>query len=383
MKTYLTHAKIILKDDILDDASLLIEGGIITAINPESVSDANIINLKGKTLMPGMIDLHCDALEKEVEPRPNVHFPLDFACAQADKRNAAAGITTVYHALSFAHEELGVRNNNFAADVARAVHAWQPHALIDNRVHCRYEITDETGLPILKQLLNEDSMHMISMMDHTPGQGQFKDMAAYRDYLTRNYKKTADEVEVIIERKQDAAAGAFARMEALAIAAHAAGISVASHDDDSAERIDTMTGIGADISEFPITLEAAQAAKAAGMSTIFGAPNILRGKSQSGSMKAIEAIHNGVADCLCADYSPASLIVAIHRIPELSDLDLPAAIRLVTSNPAKAAGLTDRGEIAIGKRADLIAVGMPGGLPQVATSWSNGKQVYSTWYDHG
>jgi alpha-D-ribose 1-methylphosphonate 5-triphosphate diphosphatase len=381
--TYLTHARIVLNDEIIEDGSLLIEDGNIAAINPEVVNGVNTINLEGRTLMPGMIDLHCDALEKEVEPRPNVHFPLDFACAQADKRNAAAGITTVYHALSFAHEELGVRNNEFAAEVARAVHDWHPHGLVDNRVHCRYEITDETGLPILKQLLNQDSMHMISMMDHTPGQGQFKDMAAYRDYLTRTYKKTADEVTIIVERKLEAATGAFARMEELAQAAHAAGISVASHDDDCAERVETMSGIGADISEFPITLEAAQAAKAAGMSTIFGAPNILRGKSQSGSMKAIEAIHEGVADCLCADYSPASLIVSVFRIAEQSDLDLPGAIRLVTSNPARAARLDDRGEIAIGKRADLIAVGKPGGLPQVTEAWSHGSQVYRAWYDHG
>ena len=172
-------------------------------------------------------------------------------------------------------------------------------------------------------------------------------------------------------------------MEELAQVAHAAGISVASHDDDSAQRVETMSGIGADISEFPINLEAAQAAKAAGMSTIFGAPNVLRGKSQSGSMKAIEAIHEGVADCLCADYSPASLIVSVFRIAEQSDLDLPAAIRLVTSNPAKAARLNDRGEIAVGKRADLIAVARPAGLPQVADVWSHGALVYRAWYDHG
>ena len=383
MKTCLTHARIVLADSIIEDGSVLIEDGKIVAINPESVSDAKEVDLKNKFLMPGLIDLHCDALEKEVEPRPNVHFPLDFACAQADKRNAAAGITTVFHALSFAHEELGVRNNEFAAEIARSVHAWHPHGLVDNRVHCRYEITDETGLPILKQLLNEDAMHLISMMDHTPGQGQFKDMAAYRDYLTRTYKKTADEVEVILERKVTSAAGAFSRMEELAMAAHAAGISVASHDDDSSERVETMSQIGADISEFPITLEAAQAAKATGMSTIFGAPNILRGKSQSGSMKAIEAIHEGVADCLCADYAPAALIVSLFRIPEISDLDLPAAIRLATKNPAKAARLNDRGEIAVGKRADLIAVDMPGGLPQVASVWSKGINIYQVQYDHG
>ena len=383
MKTYLTNARIILEDSIIEGGSVLIENGEITAINSDIVGADKVIDLKGKTLMPGMIDLHCDALEKEVEPRPNVHFPLDFACAQADKRNAAAGITTVYHALSFAHEELGVRNNDFAADIARAVNDWQPHGLVDNRVHCRYEITDETGLPVLKSLIDDNAMHLISMMDHTPGQGQFKDMAAYSNYLTQTYKKTADEVNVIVERKLEAASSAYFRMEELAQAAHAAGISVASHDDDSLERVETMNNVGADISEFPITLEAAQAANKAGMSTIFGAPNILRGESQSGSMKAIEAIHEGVADCLCADYSPASLIVAIFKIPELSDLDLPSAVRLVTSNPAKAARLDDRGEIAVGKRADLIVVDTPAGLPQVSHVWCKGVSVYQASYDHG
>lgn len=384
MKTYITNARVVLADSIIEEGAVLIEDGNIAAINPEIVKeDTKVIDLEGKILMPGMIDLHCDALEKEVEPRANVFFPLDFACAQADKRNANAGITTVYHSLSFANDELGVRNNEFAAEIARAVHKWQPHGLVDNRVHCRYEITDETGLPVLKKLLAENSMHLISMMDHTPGQGQFKDMAAYRDYLTNTYKKTADEVNVIVERKLEAATGAFERMQDLAFSAHEAGISVASHDDDSVERVETMNGIGADISEFPITLEAAQAARAVGMSTIFGAPNILRGKSQSGSMKAIDAIHASVADCLCADYSPASLIVSIFTIPEISDLDLPAAIRLVTLNPAKAAQLDDRGEIAVGKRADLIAVAMPGGLPQVTDVWSNGKLAYHVNYDHG
>ncbi|MEW8431941.1 MAG: alpha-D-ribose 1-methylphosphonate 5-triphosphate diphosphatase, partial [gamma proteobacterium symbiont of Ctena orbiculata] len=219
MKTCLTHARVVLFDEIVPDTAVLIEDGVIAAIDPLSTAGSEVIDLQGKWLLPGMVDLHCDALEKEVEPRPNVHFPLTFACAQADKRNAAAGITTVYHALSFAHDELGVRNNHFAAEIARAVHHWHPHGLVDNRVHCRYEITDETGLPILKELLAEQSMHLISMMDHTPGQGQFKDMAAYRDYLTCTYKKTADEVEVLVERKVEAASGAYARMYELALAA--------------------------------------------------------------------------------------------------------------------------------------------------------------------
>jgi alpha-D-ribose 1-methylphosphonate 5-triphosphate diphosphatase len=381
---YLTHARIVLADQVLADAALLIADGIIAAINPESVAaDVETIDLGGRLLMPGMIDLHCDALEKEVEPRPNVHFPLDFAVAQADKRNATSGITTVYHAIAFANDELGLRNNDFAASIAKAVHMWAPHGLIDNRVHCRYEITDESGLPVLLDLIANDDMHLLSLMDHTPGQGQFKDMAAYRDYLARNYKKTDAELDVIIDKKLASAGGAFARAKTLIKAAQQKGISVASHDDDTRERIETMHGLGVKISEFPINMEAASAARELGMSTIFGAPNILRGKSQSGSMKALDAIEAGVADCLCADYAPAALIVAVIKLPSLTDIDLPSAIRLVTLNPAKAAGLNDRGEIAVGKRADLIMVDMPAGLPQVGRVWLKGKTVYQGIYDHG
>ena len=184
-KLYLTGARVVLPDAVLEDAAVLIENGVIAAINPASGNGAQAVDLSGKTLIPGMIDLHCDALEKEVEPRPNVHFPLDFACAQADKRNAAAGVTTVFHALSFANEELGVRNNAFAASVARAVHAWNPHGLVDNRVHCRYEVTDPTAPDILLELMATGEMHLLSVMDHSPGQGQFRDIAAFRDYLAR------------------------------------------------------------------------------------------------------------------------------------------------------------------------------------------------------
>ncbi len=383
MKTYLTHARLVLADDLVEDAALLIEDGHIAAINPEPVRAERCLDLGGKTLMPGMIDLHCDALEKEVEPRPNVHFPLDFACAQADKRNAAAGITTVYHALSFANDELGVRNNAFAARIARAVHDWHPHGLIDNRVHCRYEITDEDAVEVLTQLVNEGTAHLISFMDHTPGQGQFKDIIAYRNYLNRTYKKSDEEIEAILERKYASAGGAHARMQALAGAAFESGIRLASHDDDTPQRVQALHDIGARISEFPVSMEAAQAAKAAGMSTIFGAPNILRGKSQSGSMRAIEAIEAGVADCLCADYAPATLIVSVLHLPERCALDLPGAVRLVTLNPARAAGLHDRGEIAVGKRADLVAYDTPGGLAQVTDVWSRGVAVYRARYDHG
>ena len=380
---YLTGAQVVLENETLKDAAVLIADGMIVAINPASSEGAQEIDLRGQTLMPGMIDLHCDALEKEAEPRPGVHFPFDFACAQADKRNAAAGITTIYHALSFANAELGVRNNNTAAELARAVHAWQEHALVDNRVHARYEITDPTAPDILNELLGLDEIHLMSFMDHTPGQGQFKSIDAYRDFLSRTYKKDAAEFEILLANKLAQGEGAVARMEQLAQHARELGIPLASHDDDRPEKVDVVKKLGVSVSEFPINLETAQAARAAGLATLFGAPNILRGKSQSGSMRALDAVKEGVADCLCGDYSPAALLPAVLKLPELASIKLHEAVALVTCNPARAVGLKDRGVIAAGKRADLLAVRHLGGLPQVSRVWSEGLQVMTLAFDHG
>jgi alpha-D-ribose 1-methylphosphonate 5-triphosphate diphosphatase len=381
-RLYLTGARVVLPDAVIDDGALLIKDGVIAAINPESGKGAPAIDLRGRMLMPGMIDLHCDALEKEVEPRPGVHFPLDFACAQADKRNAAAGITTVFHALSFANHELGVRNNAFAAEIARAVHAWQAHALVDNRVHVRYEVTDESAPPVLSDLIEHGDAHLMSFMDHSPGQGQFRDVEAYRAYLARTYKTDDAALDDILARKAEAAQGAMARMEALAALARAQGVALASHDDDSPDKVDTVAALGAAISEFPVNVETARAARAKGLATLFGAPNVLRGKSQSGNMRALDAVLEGVADCLCGDYSPAALLPSVLKLPELAGLKLHEAIALVTANPARAAGLADRGEIAAGRRADLIAVKWLGGLPQAERVWSGGKPALSAHFDH-
>ncbi len=382
MKTLLTGARVALANETRDKLDVLIEDGVIAALDPESSGNARVIDLVGRLLMPGMIDLHCDALEKEVEPRPNVHFPLDFACAQADKRNAAAGITTVYHALSFANHELGVRNNAFAAEIARAVHAWQAHALIDNRVHVRYEVTDETAPTVLRTLIENGDTHLMSFMDHSPGQGQFRDVEAYRAYLARTYKTDDAALDDILARKAEAAWGAMARMEALAALARARGVALASHDDDSPAKVDTVAALGAAISEFPVNVETARAARAKGLATLFGAPNVLRGKSQSGNMRALDAVLEGVADCLCGDYSPAALLPSVLKLPELADIPLHTAIAFVTANPARAAGLADRGEIAAGRRADLVAVKWLGGLPQAERVWSGGKPALSAHFDH-
>lgn len=380
MKTYLINAQIILPYEVVENAALLIEDGVIAAINPEITSKIPTVDLQGQILIPGAIDLHCDAIEKEIEPRPRTFFPVDFAIAQIDRRNAMAGITTPFHALSFAHEELGVRNNEMAAEIVRAIHNYQPHALVDNRVHCRYEITDPTGLPILLDLLAEGSVHLFSLMDHTPGQGQFKNIQAYQNYLSRTYQKTIAEAQATIERKLENALGAKERIETLIAKALSRNVAIASHDDDTPERVKTMTAMGVKLSEFPVNLATAQAARSQGLATIFGAPNILRGKSQSGSMKAIEAIHYQVASCLCSDYAPSALLTAVFRLPDISDLSLPEAIALVSTNPAQALNLSDRGEIAVGKRADLVVVQKVQGLLQVTQTWVSGQNIYSCNY---
>lgn len=381
MSTYLTHATLITPDTVIKDGSLLIEDGYIVALNPESAPHADVIDIAGRYLLPGLVDLHCDAIEKEIEPRPKAFFPTEFAIAQIDQRNAALGVTTPFHGISFAHEELGVRNNDKAAEIVRSLHTYQPHALVNNQIHCRYEITDPTGLPVLLTLLEEQAIHLISLMDHTPGQGQFKDMQAFQAYFARTYQKTAIEVEAIAARKLEQGGDALDRVKTLIAAAHQHRVTVASHDDDTPERIASMNDLGVHISEFPINVETAQAAKDKGLSTVFGAPNLLRGQSQSGSMKAIDAIHHHLGDILCGDYSPASLLAAAFRVPNLAaHWSLPQAIALVTRNPARAAQLSDRGELAVGQRADLIAVRHDLGFPQVVTTWVGGRQVYCNQY---
>jgi len=272
--TYLTHARVVLPDRMLDNSAVLIDDGRIVAIEPDGARADRVVDLQGQTLLPGLIDLHCDAIEKEAEPRSRVLFPLDFAVAQVDRRNAAAGITTPYHALSFANKDLGVRNNQTAAEVVRTLRAFRPHSLVDNRVHCRYEVTDETSVPVLRALMDEGAVDLLSVMDHSPGQGQFKTLESYLQYMMGNHAMSREQAEEAANAKTRAKDGAVERVETLLAHAKSLGIPSASHDDDSVQRIATMRNLGVAMSEFPITLDTARAAVSCGLPTILGAPNV-------------------------------------------------------------------------------------------------------------
>ena len=373
MRQHLENARIVTPEGI-HHGSLTIEDGRIAALDAAAPEGAARLDMGGDLLLPGLIDLHGDAIEKEVEPRPNAFFPLPVALDAIDRRMAAAGVTTAFHGVSFAEGELGVRDVAFAETLARALHGFS--GVVDHRVHVRYELTDAGSEARVARLIEDGVASLLSFMDHTPGQGQFKDAAAYGAYLSRVYAKDEGDIRDRITAKQAEAGNLAARVRRLAARARPRGVALAGHDDEGAERVAFMTGVGASISEFPLDLATARAARAAGLVTLFGAPNVLRGRSQSGALSARDAIAAGVAGALCSDYAPQAMLPALGVLTGAMGLGWPEALDLMAGAAARAAGLADRGEIGLGKRADLIRARDGGGSLSVAAVWVAGAQVY-------
>ena len=367
------EVRIVTGDRVIDNGRVGIENGEIVEVTDIGGSPAN------RWLLPGLVDLHCDAIEKVIEPRPGVRMPLDYAIEAADRISLSAGILTPFYSLSFSEGELGVREPKLAARIVREIAARRGGQLVDARIHCRYEITDTGSAAILEALIDEGCADLLSFMDHSPGQGQFHDLEAYASFLATNYDHSADKINDLVEQKRQAKDSAGARVAALAAVARSRGVAIAGHDDDSPERVETMRALGATISEFPVNEHTARAAVNSGMGT-FGAPNLLRGASQSGNILAVDAIRAGVATSLCADYVPAALLPAAFRTAELTDLTLPQSVAMVSRNPARMAGLTDRGEITAGQRADLIEVEFVRGTPQVVRAWVAGREAMAARY---
>lgn len=373
------NARLILPDEIVQEGSLLIDGPAISTICPnQPLSGDCRLDARGQVLMPGMIDLHSDAIESEAEPRPGVMLPMDFAIRQIDVRSASLGLTTVYHSLSFSGRELGLRNDQLASELARAIHRYAAtgNASIDNRVHARYEVTNDDAMTLLEALLADEILSLLSLMDHTPGQGQFQTMEAYHDYLAKRYAYDQQALGTVIEKKLTAADGAWERAARLIETAKAHGVALASHDDDSAHRVQMMVDLGVQLCEFPINDEAGQAISDADQHALVGSPNVFRGGSQSSGMRAIDAIREGYADCLCSDYVPSTMLPAVWRISDELNLPLNEAVAMATCNPAQAAGLDDRGRLKPGQRADLLLVDDSGPYPRVRQTWSKGRRTF-------
>lgn len=374
------NARIVTPAGIRDKASLIVEGGRIAGIGAApSGKGCSRLDAAGGWLMPGFIDLHSDALEKDLEPRPNTRFPLDIVLFELDKKLAACGVTTIFHSVSFAEGEIGVRCNDQAAAVIERITELVPRMVVDTRIHARFEITDEAAVPRLEALLKSGKIQLLSLMDHTPGQGQFREAAAFENYYRLVYGKEKAEVDEIIERKIRSQEKAAARLERMIALCRSLGVPLASHDDDSREKIRWLRDRAVAISEFPVNMEALRAAGDSGLHVCLGAPNVLRGASQGGNLSARKAIETGYGDILCSDYAPMTILHAVFTLEALGLKPLHEAVNMVSLQAARAVGIDgEKGSLEEGKAADMVLVARPDGIPLVLKTFVSGQEVFST-----
>lgn len=333
---------------------------------------------QGCWLLPGFIDLHNDAIEKEIEPRPNAFIPVDIAFLSLEHRLVCHGVTSIYHSLSFASNEFGIRSLDRVEAIVRELQRLGPSGRIRHLIHGRYEITDESACGVLASLIDEGCIHLLSLMDHTPGQGQFRKLEDYVHFISATYQRDHEEIVAFVGEKQSIREAASLKyIDRLTRSAKTVGIPIASHDDDTARKVHVMHERGVTLSEFPVTMEAARAATACGMAVMMGAPNVVRGGSTSNHLKAADAILDGVAQILCSDYMPSSMLHAVFTLYLKQGMCLYEAVNLASLHPARALGLeAEVGSITPGKIADFSLVRLHQETPMVERAFVNGNQVF-------
>jgi alpha-D-ribose 1-methylphosphonate 5-triphosphate diphosphatase len=375
----IANARLVLDGEIVR-GGLRASGGRIVAVETGSAVPAGAVDCEGDFLLPGLVELHTDNLERHLLPRPGVEWPLSPAVVAHDAELAGCGITTVFDALRVGSMRrsqragFGRRYARGVADHLTALH--RDRALrIRHRLHLRAEICSETLEEELAEFRPEDRIGIVSLMDHTPGQRQFTDLTTLRRFATERDGMSEDafaahvaELRALTER-----VGAGHRRAAIAHARRLGAV-VASHDDTFADHVAASAEAGARLAEFPTTEEAAAACRAHGIAVMMGAPNLLRGGSHSGNVPAESLARRGLLDILSSDYAPSSLLLAAFRLGEILD-DLASGIAAVTRAPARAAGLEDRGRIAPGLLADLVRVRLHGAVPLVRAVWVGGARV--------
>lgn len=377
---WLSNLRVVLPDQTLDHGSVRIAGEtigeIIEGAAPAGTTE-RVIDGAGLLLMPGIIDLHGDMLEREIEPRPNTHFPTDMALFELDKRLAGAGVTTAYAALSFYETDKPTRSREVVRDMITTINRLRDELLVDMYVHARFEVSTPGIASFLAEMLAGELVHMLSVMDHTPGQGQYRDIEHYITFIAKwrrvDRAHVEEEVRERMQQAHDAQSNWELARDIVGVALDQ-GLPVASHDDDTLEKVDLVASLGATICEFPVTLEAAAEARRRGMYIAMGSPNVLRGGSHSGNLSALEAIDAGVVDILAADYYPAALLHAVFILAR-HGLPLHSAVNLVSHNPATALGLHDRGSIVVGKHADLVFVD-DADRPRIRGALRRGAPIY-------
>ena len=375
----LANAKIVLADVVVENGWLAAADGLILEVG-EGRSPERGEDLDGDLLLPGLVELHTDHLETHYIPRPKVFWDPVAAVVSFDGQLATSGITTVLDSLRVWREE-GIEEVDGQAELlARAIAQARGADLlrVEHFLHLRCEVPMPTVLAEATALIGLGEVRLASMMDHTPGQRQFRDERKLRDYY-RGKKGTLTDAELdklFAKRIEYQATYAADNYRALVALARDHGTRLASHDDTTLEHVAQAIADSISIAEFPTTIEAAQALHGAGIRVLMGAPNLVLGGSHAGNIPTSQLAKIGVLDVLSSDYVPASLLMGALLLPErIPGIDLAAAVRTVSKAPAEAVGLDDRGEILPGKRADLIRVRVVGGVPTVRTVWRGGRRV--------
>ena len=374
------NGKIITPEQIIENKILLIDGDKITGLSDSADGAEKVVNAHGRYIMPGIIDIHSDKIEQYIQPRPTSQVDFEFAVKTCERDLLSAGITTMFHSLSLFQDEIFGKsiirtkeNVQKIADLISNIHL--RNHLIHHRFHLRIEIDNLEAFDIVSDMIKQGKAHMISFMDHTPGQGQYSDLTVYQDTISKYNGKEIDTLgfDGVLEYHKNKNTLSFEQLKALSKLARENGIAVASHDDDTDQKLELNKKIGIDISEFPISLDVAKSAKAQGFYTLIGAANILRNGSHSGNLSATEAVLEDCADIICSDYYPAAILNSIFIMHKKHGVPLPQMVNRATLNPAKAVKIDNEyGSIETGKKADFLIVDILDGYPVITHTFVDG-----------
>lgn len=379
MQTVLTNASLILENEVVT-GTIAFDGTGITAVDQGRSSLPGAIDVGGDYVAPGLVEMHTDNMEKHFMPRPKVFWPNGLAAALVhDAQMAAAGVTTVYDAVC-AGTPFSAKDyrRTIFNDVMRALADGRREKLfrIDHRIHMRCELTSPGLLEDIEPYRDDELVQLVSLMDHTPGQRQWRDLQHLRTYALGNGKTEAEFAEDVAVRQTEGAANVGGNWAAVVEMFGKRGIPIATHDDTTREHVDAGIASGAVISEFPTTVEAAAYAKQKGLGTIAGAPNVVRGGSHSGGVSVGELAEKGILDGLSSDYAPASLLQAVLKLHSRHGIALPDAMGMVTWKVADMLGLRDRGHLRTGMRADIVRFRALGDTPVLSAVWSQGERAF-------
>ncbi|MFO1110181.1 MAG: alpha-D-ribose 1-methylphosphonate 5-triphosphate diphosphatase [Bradyrhizobium sp.] len=360
----------------LAEAAVKIAGRDIDAIGADHGRSALSIDARGLLVLPGIVDLHGDAFERQMMPRPGVDFPIDVALADSDRQAIVNGITTVFHATTWSWEP-GLRSGDNARQLLESIESQRSQLAADTRFHLRHETYNVDAEQEIGQWLSQGRIDLLAFNDHMDSTIASLAKPHKRNRMVERTGLSDEAFDELVQRVCARADAVPTSISRLCEMARTHGIKMLSHDDDSPEMRGAFRAQGVTIAEFPVNEATARAAASAGDFIVFGAPNVVRGGSHTGWTRASEMIEKGLCSVLASDYYYPAPLLAAFRLAADGILPLAQAWRLVSTAPARAAGLFDRGTLATGNRADVILVDDTAPLrPRIVAVIAAGRLVH-------